>query len=116
MNPTTTRRIAFACFKCRVSFKRTVSFERTEESDQVVCPNCGGTLCRMGWSFHAPPKADAEQWTKVQVLYAEGFRFEGSGGRGAESLPARLRDVATFVADNGNHVLRTASRQPELLP
>jgi hypothetical protein len=110
MNETTTRRVAFACFGCRVSFKR------ADESDTGVCPNCGGTLHRMGWSFHAPRKTDADQWTKVQILFAEGFRFEGSGREGAEPFPAELRDVNAFVANNARHRLRIAARRPELLP
>jgi hypothetical protein len=105
-----TRRIAFACFTCPASFKR------DDENESAKCPNCGGPLHRMGWSFHAPPKSDSEQWKKVQILYAEGFRFQGSGGRGAPPLPSRLRDVSQFVSENKDHVLRVAPRRAELLP
>jgi hypothetical protein len=103
-------KIAYACFACRVSFKR------GDQAETATCPTCGGPLRPMGWSFHAPPKRDAEQWSKVQLLYAEGFRFNSSGEFGFQPLPERLRDVKEFVAANPDHPLRSAPPQPELRP
>ena len=104
------RRTAYACFACRISVKQNWDAERR------VCGRCAGELHSMGWSFHAPPASDREQWRKVQTLFAEGFRFFGSGREGGEPLPARLRDVDAFLARNPEHHLRIAERRPELLP
>ena len=70
----------------------------------------------MGRSFRAPPAADVEQWTKIQTLYALGFRFVGSGRHHGPPLPERLRDVPAFVRDNCDHPLRIGDAVPELLP
>lgn len=105
------RKIAFACFRCRISVKREAA-----EQETAVCARCGGTLHRMGWSFHAPASTDIEQWEKVQTLFAEGFRFFGTGDMSHEALPDRLRDVPAFLKRNPTHRLRVAPRQPELLP
>lgn len=104
------RRIAFACFECRVSFKR------ADDAETLTCPNCGGTMYRMGWSFHAPTKGDTEQWKKIQILFAEGFRFFGTGDTTREPLPRTLKDVPDFLERNQKHRLRVADRKPELLP
>ena len=71
---------------------------------------------RMGWSFHAPLKRDREQWKKVQILFAEGFRFYGSGSSDQEPIPDTHRDVPDFLERNQKHRLRVAERKPELLP
>ena len=103
-------RIAYACFHCRISLKR------DRESNEVeTCSRCSGSLYRMGWSFKAPPQSDSEQWQKVQLLYAHGFRFIGSGHHTGESFPARLRDVLDFIERNPDHPLRVASMKPELM-
>ena len=104
------RREAFACFDCQVSFKR------GDEVETLVCPRCSGTMHRMGWSFHAPLKRDREQWKKVQILFAEGFRFYGSGSSDQEPIPDTHRDVPDFLERNQKHRLRVAERKPELLP
>lgn len=102
--------IAYACFECRIAMKR------EQNADKLICPNCGGTMYYMGWSFHAPKKRDTEQWKKVQWLFAEGFLFFGSGWRTDVPLPERLRDVKKFLEDYPDHALRVRPRTPKLLP
>src|SRR6476660_1589068 len=63
--------VAHACFHCRKSFK--VAFH--PDDSPAVCPTCRGPLHEMGRTFKAPRRNDAEQWAKVQLLYAHGFRF-----------------------------------------
>jgi hypothetical protein len=70
----------------------------------------------MGRSFKAPRANDAEQWEKVQGLYALGFRFWSYGHGQPPALPARLKDVRAFVLENPHHPCRTANRNDELLP
>lgn len=95
--------IAHACFDCRKSFKVA---PRADLS--AVCPSCGGTIHEMGRSFKAPPAKDLEQWTKVQALFAAGFRFFSYRSTSGSSLPDRLADVETFIRDNPAHPLRVA--------
>jgi hypothetical protein len=102
------RRIAHACFACRRSAKL------TEKPDLAphVCPTCRGPLHWMGWSFHVPAHDDVEQWDKVRILYARGFRFVSSGFSQYPPLPARLRDVDEFLLKHPDHPLRIAEPRP----
>ncbi len=102
--------VAHACFACRRSTKKPPAPEGRR------CAICGGALCEMGRSFRAPRRSDAEQWRKVQLLYALGFRFFGHRHAGERPLPARLRDVDRFVAENPRHPLRVAPVNKALLP
>lgn len=103
------RRESFACFNCKVSFKQDGSV------DERPCPNCNGIMYRMGWSFKAPRKHDKDQWKKVQILYAEGFRFFGSGNYESQPLPELLKEVSDFLKRNPDHRLRVADRRPDLI-
>lgn len=105
-------RIAYACFDCRVSQKRERSASNVE-----VCPRCGGKLYKMGWSLTAPKKEDAKQWQKIQLLFASGFRFFGSGlPEGEVPLPKTLSEARKFVEEQKSHYLRVEKQIPELLP
>jgi len=106
------RRVSYACFDCRVAFKK----DDFQCGEVTPCPNCGGDMHQMGWSFKAPRRRDANQWKKVQILFAEGFRFFGEGHSDSEPLPEALRDVPAFLQRHPDHRLRVADRQPELLP
>ena len=103
--------IAHACFSCRKSFKREA------REDGHVCPDCAGQVHGMGRAFKAPASSDAEQWKKVQTLYAHGFRFGGyRRAEGFEPLPERLRDVEAFIRENPHHPNRVADVDESLLP
>jgi hypothetical protein len=109
--PARTYVVAHACFACRKSFKLPLL-----DDTRHPCPQCARSLFEMGRSFKAPSRVDGEQWDKVQGLYALGFRF-WSYGRGQPSkLPARLKDIPAFVAQNPSHPSRTAPRNDALLP
>ena len=97
--------IAHACFSCRKSFKQLDK----PEGENNVCPDCGEIVYRMGRSFTAPKKADTKQWKKVQLLYAEGFRFIGSGYHEGPKLPEKLSDIEMFLKDNTHHPLKVAA-------
>lgn len=90
--------------------------KRNQDALTIVCPTCQGTMYRMGWSFHAPKKSNVEQWKKVQFLYAEGFRFFGSGWGKGIPLPKKYKEVKNFIEEYPNHGLRTAKRLPSLIP
>jgi hypothetical protein len=101
--------VAYACFRCRKSFKHAPAEMRT-------CPEYRGPLHAMGRSFRAPKQTNGEQWLKVQTLYALGFRFVGNGNYEGERLPRTLRQVAESVARNPQHRLRLAPIDTSLLP
>lgn len=102
-------RHAFACFSCRKSFKHS-------PDANPLCSGCRSPLHYMGWSFKAPPRKDAEQWLKVQTLYAQGVRFISRGYGEYPALPERLRDVEGFLEAHPDHPLRVANVAPQLLP
>ena len=97
--------VAHACFSCCKSFKQP---DKTE-GEINVCPECGGIVHRMGRNFTAPKKSDLKQWKKVQILYAEGYRFFGSGMHDGPKLPEKLSDVEMFLRDNPDHPLKVAA-------
>lgn len=93
--------IAHACFTCRKSFKIRPRKERA-----ATCPHCGGVVFEMGRAFHAPKRSDREQWEKVRRLYEAGFRFYRYRSRSGPSLPSRLSEADSFIAENPEHPLR----------
>lgn len=104
--------VAHACFACRKSFK-----VRQREEPVVICPQCGEELHWMGRTFRAPALSNAEQWSKIQALYAHGFRFFSYRSYpAAPHLPERFREVAAFVAANPAHPFRVAPPNKGLQP
>lgn len=99
--------VAHACFSCQKSFKRAPKRDH-------VCPECGGPAYRMGRAFKSPKQRDDDQWRKVQMLYALGFRFHRYRGS-YEPLPEHLREVESFVERNPDHKLRVAEPDLSLL-
>ena len=93
--------IAHACFTCRKCFKLRPRNERV-----ATCPHCGGVIFEMGRAFHTPQKSDREQWEKVRRLYEAGFRFYRYRSLSGPSLPSRLSEVESFIAENPEHPLR----------
>ena len=61
---------AFACLKCRKSFKRPGHNIRERK-----CPHCGDTAINLGRHFRPPKRRDDAQWAKVEYLIANGFAF-----------------------------------------
>jgi hypothetical protein len=103
--------IAHACFDCRVSMKRV-----PQTVGSLRCPSCGGCSYEMGRSFRAPKRTDQEQWHKVRLLFAYGFRFFSYRSYPkAPRLPERLRDVRAFLRANPKHPFRVGPIQMNLL-
>lgn len=67
--------MAFACFECRKSFKRTVDLTKGCPH-KLVCPHCGGTAVNLGRHFKPPKARDTKQWQKVAFLFEHGFHFQ----------------------------------------
>lgn len=101
--------VAHACFLCRKSFKK-------PHGETHVCPQCRGKMHWMGRAFQPPSKDETEQWRKVQMLFAFGFRFHRHAGEGCAPLPSRLREVRGFVGEHREHPLRVAEEDLSLLP
>ena len=119
--PTVSRRgpeylIAYACFKCRKSFKIAPRQER-----EALCPGCRGIIFEMGRSFKAPAKRDRGQWAKVEALYHAGFRFFSYRSfshleKDVPPLPAKLSQVEAFIRDNPEHPMRVAAPNNSFKP
>ena len=70
----------------------------------------------MGRSFRAPKRTDQEQWNKVRLLFAYGFRFFSYRSfPKAPRLPERLRDVRAFLRANPKHPFRVGPIEMVLL-
>ena len=93
--------VAHACFACRTSRKRAP----TSDGSPRRCSTCGGPAHFMGRSFRAPRRDDVDQWTKVQTLYAHGFRFFSYRSYDCAPLPDSLTAVARFLKENPAHPL-----------
>lgn len=95
---------AYACFGCRVSFKRPIPSRDGTPAYEPTCPRCGSPLHEMGRSFTAPRKRDLRQWKKVEILWRNGFRFYSYRSYpDAEPLPAKLTEVEGFLQRNIDH-------------
>jgi len=92
----------YACFTCKKSFKQ----DPLNASLPHICPECSGELRDMGRNFRPPKKAAKNAWEVVRRLHEAGFRFFGSGSHSDPDLPASLREVDQFIANNLNHYLR----------
>jgi hypothetical protein len=84
----------FACFACRVAFKRPLP---TDESRRRKCPQCGGSAVLLSRKFKAPPKGNIAQWEKVRFLVEHGFLFQSVGA----PYPRTLRAAREFVKRHG---------------
>jgi hypothetical protein len=103
--------IAHACFDCQISMKRT-----PQAAGSQRCPSCGGRCYEMGRSFRAPKKTDQEQWNKVRILFAYGFRFFSYRAHpDAPRFPERLRDCRAFLRANPQHPFRVGPIEMGLL-
>lgn len=105
----------FACFDCRVAFKRQAlkdpkghSAHVSESELEHYCPNCGHEMAFMGRNFAAPPKSDVSAWAAAQTLWEAGFRYVGSGSHVSPALPRRKSEVASFIQENPEHFQKVA--------
>ena len=96
--------VAHACFTCNKSFKKSTE----DRNIKHKCPECAGTIYEMGRSFKAPKKTDKQQWEKVRLLYAAGYRFFGNGSHNGDKLPDKLSDLEQFIKNNKKHPLRVS--------
>ena len=103
--------VAHACFLCRKSFKTT-----PRKSEECTCPTCGGSAYEMGRSFRAPARSQVEQWLKVQLLFALGFRFFSYRTFDCAPLPKKLCEVDRFVQEHPDHPFRIRGVRHDLMP
>ncbi len=108
----------WACFSCRKSFKQTSRWESArpihpvKDSERLVrCPHCGERMHNMGLDFKAPSQTDGEQWQKVAMLFANGYKFSSCGCDGPGPRPARLKEVAAFLEAQKMDAMKLRRRQ-----
>ncbi|CCN81245.1 hypothetical protein VIBNISFn27_110005 [Vibrio nigripulchritudo SFn27] len=105
----------FACFDCRVAFKR----RATEKSDTGSawqadselahrCPNCGHRMAFLGRNFRAPKQSDKQKWHAAKLLWEAGFRYCGSGSHKDPVLPESKVEAIEFVKANLKHSQKIA--------
>lgn len=79
-------RTHFACLPCHHAVK-------SDRGGEPLCPNCRRVMTEMGRDFAAPRKASAAQWRKLEILIAEGVRFDSCGCSGPGPRPATLGEA-----------------------
>jgi hypothetical protein len=80
----------FACFECRVAFKRPYLGGAWVRK----CPQCGGRALGLSRNFKPPSKSDLSQWEKVQFLVQNGFLFQHVADA---AYPRNIREAREFV-------------------
>jgi len=89
--------ISYVCVDCRKVFKR----QYVAGNAEFRCPHCSGTARNVGRKFKAPKRTDEEQWKKVELLLASGFRFNTLYEDGvAIRYPETLKETYTFIRDH----------------
>ncbi|MNI45398.1 hypothetical protein D3C73_998220 [compost metagenome] len=93
----------FACFSCRKVFKQVSNLElsETENLNRLYkCPQCNEIMKDMGHDFKAPRQDDRKQWTKVELLYNNGFSYHSCGCNGPGYRPVKFSEVEEFISRN----------------
>lgn len=101
----------FACFRCRKAFKHWQWEDCAEGAwaaksrlhhvpREIVCPDCARPMIDMGLDFKAPPKSEHEAWEILEVLYENGFTFEGCGCDVGFMPPRSLREVPAWLEEH----------------
>ena len=94
MKPPSGYLISYVCVDCRKAFKRPYVPGNTA----FKCPHCARTALNVGRKFKTPKRSDEEQWKKVELLLANGFRFNTLYVDGeAIRYPETLNEARTFV-------------------
>jgi hypothetical protein len=89
--------ISYFCLDCRKVFKR----QCVPGNTAFKCPHCSGIANNVGRKFKAPRRTNEEQWKKVELLLASGFRFNTIYEKGvAIRYPETLKDAETFVREH----------------
>jgi hypothetical protein len=88
----------WACLPCRHTAK---FLSEQWECMRVAptCPRCRAKMVHLGRDFHAPRRADTNQWRKVAVLYAAGITFDSCGCTGPGYRPRTLADAKADLRD-----------------
>lgn len=109
-NPHKGHMFPFACFECRLSFKRRYEAGVAERP----CPSCGGPAARLDRKFRPPARDDIKQWRKVQFLYEHGFRFQSVHDERGQLIPypATLAEAKVFVRKFGHQASVSDTDRP----
>lgn len=106
----------FACFDCRVAFKRRATEEsntgtawQAESELEHNCPNCGRKMAFLGRNFRAPKQSSKNKWQSAMLLWEAGFRYCGSGYHSDPVLPESKVETIDFIKNNPSHTQRIAS-------
>ena len=94
----------FVCFNCRKSYKQTNFYELhphlrpAKDRDRIVkCPQCSQQMANIGRDFKPPKQSNQKQWSKVKILYENGYTFHSCGCCGPGFRPDELSEVQDFI-------------------
>lgn len=76
-----------------------ITFEELRDrylNDVATCPDCGSQMAPMGWDFRPPKRSKTEEWQIIELLYNNGFAFQGCGCYVGYSPPSKLRELPEF--------------------
>lgn len=85
----------YACLPCRFTAKH----PWVSKDAGPRCPHCRARMVALGRDFHAPRRADRNQWRKVSMLFAAGIRFDSCGCTGPGYRPRTLADAKADLRD-----------------
>lgn len=101
----------YACFSCRVSFKKPRMFgPRGEQTCDYPCPNCARSMQCMGLTFRSPRKQAIRKWRVVELLVRYGFWFGYKKGR----VPTTAREIDEVLQSGRPHRAMTSARREAL--
>lgn len=105
----------FACFDCRVAFKRRATEEsntgtawQAESELEHNYPNCGRKMAFLGRNFRAPKQSSKNKWQSAMLLWETGFRYCGSGYHSDPALPESKVETIDFITNNSSHTQKIA--------
>jgi hypothetical protein len=73
----------------------------------LPCPLCRKPAIWVHSRFKTPRDSDIEQWEKVRLLLARGFRFQSIGG--SVKYPATLKEARSWVTVHARHATGAAT-------
>ena len=120
----------YACFTCRKMFRQVNTRDRElyaafdaemngslehrkrhEAARVCLCPQCRQPMHNMGFDFKAPRQSEVDQWHKVEILHARGYRYSSCGCCGPGYRPETLKEVPAFLRAEEERCLQYARQK-----
>lgn len=86
-------RTHYVCVPCRAVRKE------WKRSAPVPCARCGAPMIDAGRDFHTPRRANSREWRKLEVVFADGGRFDSCGCSGPGYCPPTIVGVRNGITE-----------------